>query len=86
MFSSLHAIGWLPAETKPYLVLGSLYMSPSQMRMVDDLETMVRLFYRLSPGPSSVLDRALGKSTNIQDALSSLSGATAVLRARFPQF
>ena len=61
-------------------------MSPSQMRMVDDLETMVRLFYRLSPGPSSVLDRALGKSTNIQDALSSLSGATAVLRARFPQF
>ena len=55
-------------------------MSPSQKRMVDDLETMVRLFYRLSPGPSSGLDRALGKSTNIQDALSSLSGATAVLR------
>ena len=55
-------------------------MSPSQMRMVDELETMVRLFYRLSPGPSSGLDRALGKSTNIQDALSSLSGATAVLR------
>jgi len=55
-------------------------MSLPQSKMIADLESMIRLFYRLSPGPSSGLDRAVGKCTNLHEALEHLSGATAALR------
>ena len=48
--------------------------------MLVDLEQMLRLFYRLSPGHSSGLERALGKSTNVHSALMHLSDATSALR------
>lgn len=38
------------------------------------------MFYRLSPGPSSGLDRALGKFSSIGDSLQQLTAATQALR------
>eukprot|EP00438_Fugacium_kawagutii_P000101 Skav218715 [mRNA] locus=scaffold1346:664540:668773:+ [translate_table: standard] len=54
--------------------------SAVQSRMLDDLESTLRLFYRLSPGPSSGLDRSFGKFSSLSEALSELGDATQHLR------
>ena len=48
--------------------------------MLVDLEETIRLFYRLSSGFSSGLDRALGKYSNLSDSLRELTDATQHLR------
>ena len=48
--------------------------------MLDDLENSLRLFYRLSPGPSIGLDRAFGKFSSLSEALDELGTATQSLR------
>lgn len=48
--------------------------------MLITLEQDLRLFYRLSSGASSGLDRALGKFSNLSDSLNELLSATASLR------
>ena len=58
----------------------------SQRRMLDDLESTLRLFYRLSSGHSSGLDRALGKYGNLSDSLRELSSATATLRQQLDSY
>ena len=52
----------------------------AQSRMLVSLEDGISLFYRLSPGPSSGLDRALGKFSSIGDSLQQLTAATQALR------
>ncbi len=52
----------------------------AQSRMLVFLEDGISLFYRLSPGPSSGLDRALGKFSSIGDSLQQLTAATQALR------
>ena len=54
--------------------------SAAQSRMLHDLEGSIRLFYRLSSGYSSGLDRAFGKYRNIHESLSHLAEATEHLR------
>lgn len=54
--------------------------SAAQSRMLVFLEDGISLFYRLSPGPSSGLDRALGKFSSIGDSLQQLTVATQALR------
>lgn len=54
--------------------------SASQSRMLEQLESSLLLFYRLSPGPSGGLDRAFGKFTTLQESLSHLLDATAAVR------
>ena len=54
--------------------------SASQSRMLEQLESSLLLFYRLSPGPSGGLDRALGKFTTLQESLSHLTDATIAVR------
>ena len=74
--------------TSNWLVLGrprrctSAWPPPSaaQSRMLISLEHDLRMFYRLSSGASSGLDRALGKFSNLSDSLRELSFATASLR------
>ena len=52
----------------------------AQSRMLLFLEDGIRLFYRLSPGQSSGLDRAFGKFSSISDSLQELLLATQSLR------
>eukprot|EP00438_Fugacium_kawagutii_P004250 Skav217520 [mRNA] locus=scaffold647:242806:246940:- [translate_table: standard] len=54
--------------------------SAAQSRMLNELEHSLRLFYRLSPGPSSGLDRSFGKFSSVGNSLDELSKATMSLR------
>ena len=52
----------------------------AQSRMLLFLEDGINLFYRLSPGQSSGLDRSFGKFSSISDSLQELLSATQSLR------
>lgn len=54
--------------------------SAAQSRMLDELEQTIRLFYRLSPGPSSGLDRSFGKFSSLGNSLVELGEAARALR------
>ena len=74
--------------TSNWLVLGrpKVFTAPrrpcsaAQRRMLTELEQILRLFYRLSPGLSSGLDRSFGKFSSLGNSLDELSEATMALR------
>eukprot|EP00434_Breviolum_minutum_P030923 symbB.v1.2.027349.t1/scaffold2783.1/size70499/2 len=60
--------------------------SAAQRRMLTDLEHSLNLFYRLGRGPSSGLDRALGKFGSLSESLQQLTAASQSLRHQLDSY
>ena len=60
--------------------------SAAQRRMLTDLENSLKLFYRLGRGPSSGLDRALGKFGSLSESLQHLTAPSQCLRHQLDSY